>query len=74
MFLSNILFSLRAQKTSGTVVGYKTSRSAKGGGGEAEIVEFKGQIWENRSIYGKSVQETYHSKGGTPSQCIVRSQ
>jgi hypothetical protein len=42
MFLSNILFTLRAKKTSGTVVGYRTSRSARGGGGEAEIVEFTG--------------------------------
>jgi hypothetical protein len=42
MFLSNILFTLRGKKTSGTVVGYRTSRSARGGGGEAEIVEFTG--------------------------------
>ncbi len=42
MFLINILFILRAERTTGTVVGYKTSRSAKGGGGQAEIVEFKG--------------------------------
>ena len=51
IFLSNILFSLRAQKTTGTVVGYKTSRSARGGGGEAEIVEFIGPD-------GKTVQFT----------------
>jgi hypothetical protein len=42
MFISNILFILRAEKTTGTVVGYRTSRNPKGGGGEAEIVEFKG--------------------------------
>jgi hypothetical protein len=51
MFLSNIVFTLRAQKTRGTVVGYKTSRSAKGGGGQAEIVEFSGAD-------GKTVQFT----------------
>jgi len=51
MFLSNILFSLRAQRTTGTVVGYKSSRSARGGGGEAEIVEFTGPD-------GKTVQFT----------------
>jgi hypothetical protein len=51
MFLSNILFTLRAQKTRGTVVGYKTSRSAKEGGGQAEIVEFS-------AADGKTVQFT----------------
>jgi hypothetical protein len=51
MFLSSILFSLRAQKTTGTVVGYRTSRSSKGGGGQAEIVEFSGPD-------GKTVQFT----------------
>jgi hypothetical protein len=51
MFLSSILFTLRAQKTTGTVVGYRTSRSARGGGGEAEIVEFTGPD-------GKTVQFT----------------
>jgi hypothetical protein len=51
MFLSSILFSLRAQKTTGTVVGYRTSRSAKGGGGQAEIVDFIGPD-------GKTIQFT----------------
>ena len=51
MFVSSILFTLRAQKTTGTVVGYRTSRSAKGGGSQAEIVEFTGPD-------GKTVQFT----------------
>ena len=42
MTASSFLFSLRAQKTTGTVIGYRTSRSARGGGGQAEIVEFTG--------------------------------
>jgi hypothetical protein len=51
MFLSSILFSLRAKKTTGTVVGYRTSRSAKGGSGQAEIVDFSGPD-------GKTIQFT----------------
>ena len=42
MFLSNIFFTLRAEKTTGTVVGYKSNRSSKGGTTHAEVVEFQG--------------------------------
>jgi len=42
MWIYTIFISLRYERTTGTVVGYKTSRNPKGGGGEAEIVEFKG--------------------------------
>ena len=42
MWAYSLFLIFRYEKTTGTVVGYKTSRNPKGGGGEAEIVEFKG--------------------------------
>src|SRR5687767_195987 len=51
MWIYTIFINLRYEKTTGTVVRYKTSRNPKGGGGEAEIVEFQGPD-------GKTVQFT----------------
>lgn len=42
MFVGNILFTLRAERTTGTVVGYQTRRGNKGGATQAEVVEFQG--------------------------------
>jgi hypothetical protein len=58
MFVSSMLFTLRAQKTMGTVVGYRTSRSAKGGGGQAEIVEFSGP--DGRTV--QSTEKVYRTR------------
>jgi hypothetical protein len=50
MWIYNIFIILRYEKTTGTVVGYRTSRGPRGGG-QAEIVEFTGPD-------GKTVQFT----------------
>jgi hypothetical protein len=42
MWIYNLFILVRYTKTKGTVVGYKTSRSSRGGGGSAEIVQFQG--------------------------------
>jgi hypothetical protein len=50
MWIYTLFIILRYEKTTGTVVGYKTSRGPRGGG-QAEIVEFTGP-------HGKTVQFT----------------
>jgi hypothetical protein len=50
MWIYTLFIILRYEKTTGTVVGYKTSRGPRGGG-QAEIVEFTGPD-------GKTVQFT----------------
>ncbi|MBC7879169.1 MAG: DUF3592 domain-containing protein [Anaerolineales bacterium] len=42
MILYNLFVVLRWEKTTGTVIGYKSSRSSKGGVIHAEVVEFQG--------------------------------
>lgn len=42
MFVGNILFTLRAERTTGIVVDYETRRGSKGGATQAEVVEFQG--------------------------------
>lgn len=41
MFVGNILFTLRAERTTGIVVDYETRRGSKGGATQAEVVEFQ---------------------------------
>lgn len=42
MILYNLFVVLRWEKTTGTVIGYKSSRSSKSGVTHAEVVEFQG--------------------------------
>lgn len=58
IFISNILFTLRAEKTTGTVVDYRSRRSSKGGVTHAEVVEFQGP--DGRTV--QFVEKTYRSR------------
>jgi Protein of unknown function (DUF3592) len=57
MFISNILFTLRAEKTTGTVVDYRSKRGSKGGVTHAEIVEFQA---DGKTI--QFVEKAYRSR------------
>ena len=58
MFVGNILFTLRAERTTGTVVGYETRRGSKGGATQAEVVEFQGP--DGKTV--KFVEKTSRSR------------
>lgn len=58
MFISNIFFTLRAEKTTGTVVGYRSKRGNKGGVTHAEVVEFQGP--DGRTV--QFVEKAYRSR------------
>src|SRR5690606_26618807 len=77
MFVRSILFTLRAEKTTGTIVDFKTSSSSKSGVTQAEVVEF--QLPDGKTIqfteksyrsriilnYGKNVSVLYDPQNPT---------
>lgn len=58
MFAWSILFTLRAEKATGTIVDFKTSSSSKSGVTQAEVVEF--QLPDGKTI--QFTEKTYRSR------------
>lgn len=59
MILYNLFIVLRWEKTTGTVIGYKSSRSSRGGVTHAEVVEFQAPSGQTIQFTEKAYMSRY---------------
>lgn len=64
MFVGNIFFMLRAEKTTGIIVDYEARRTSRGGSSFAEVVDFQGPDGKTIRFVEKSSRSRFVFKTG----------